>query len=163
MKMEFNQVIESRRSIRKFKESSIPDKVLDKLYGALNLAPSANNNQPYRFIFVKDAEIRKQIVTIACHQPSLLDAPLIVVACCDQGKGFDVAIAVDHLILAATDEGLGTCWIGWIEREEIKKILGIPDNIEVHVIIPIGFANESPEARPRKPLSNLIMFDKYQP
>ena len=160
--MELNQVIQTRRSIRKYKQEPIPEAVFHKLYNSLSLAPSANNMQPCKFIFVKDPEIRKQIVNKGCHQPSLLDAPLIVVACCNHGTSFDAAIAVDHLILAATDSGLGTCWVGWIEREEIKKILGIPDNMDVPIIIPIGYAAESPEARSRKPVNELIMSDLYK-
>lgn len=160
--MEFNQLIQSRRSIRKFKKDPIGEDTLNKLYNSLKLAPTANNQQPFKFIFVKDLETRKQIVNKACHQPSLLDAPILVVACCHPGASFDVAIAVDHLILAATNEGLGTCWIGWLERDELKKVMGIPENMEVPIIIPIGYADESPEARPRKTVNELIMVDTYK-
>jgi nitroreductase len=129
---------------------------------ALSLAPSANNKQPCSFAFVRNHDVRAQIVGKACHQEGFLDAPLIVVPCCQRGAEFDCAIALDHLILAATNEGLGSCWVGWIERDAIREILGIPDDIDIPVIVPIGYAAESPGARPRKALSELIQEDAFE-
>jgi nitroreductase len=160
--MDFSQVIRERRSIRKFRKDPIPDSAFQRLREALSLAPSANNNQPCRFAFVRDQDIRARIVGKACHQDELLDAPLIVVAGCPRGAEFDCAIAMDHLILAAMNEGLGSCWVGWIERDEIRKIFGIPPEIEIPVIVPIGYAAESPDARSRKPLRELIQEDAFQ-
>jgi nitroreductase len=65
------------------------------------------------------------------------------------------------MILAATEEGLGTCWVGWFEREPVRRILGIPESKEVPILVPIGYPDESPEARSRKPLEELIMVDAY--
>ncbi|MGE5557989.1 MAG: nitroreductase family protein [Bacillota bacterium] len=160
--MDFTAVISSRRAVRKYKSDPVPESKMQKLYEALNLAPSGNNAQPYEFIFVRDGAVRKQIVSEGCHQEFIGEAPVLMVAVCDPGKSFDAAIAVDHLILAATNEGLGTCWIGWIEREPIKNILGIPAEKEVPVLVPIGFPAENPPAKPRKPLGQIIRFDKYQ-
>ena len=160
--MEFSKVIASRRSIRKFKKEPIPQETIDKLQQALNYAPSGNNSQPVKFVFVTDETLRKRLVIGALHQPGFADAPLIVVPCCAREESINAAIALDHLILAATDAGLGACWVAWMEREEIKKILGIPQNKVVDVIVPIGFADEAPEAKPRKPLSELICSNTYQ-
>ena len=149
--MDFLKVIRQRRSIREFSTGTIPDSACDSLREALSLAPSANNRQPCSFIFVKDPDVRARIVGQACHQEGFLNAPLIVVACCQRGADFDCAIAVDHLILAATNEGLGSCWVGWIERDTIREILGIPGDIDIPVIVPLGYAAESPAARrPRR-------------
>ena len=76
--------------------------------------------------------------------------------------GFDVAIAVDHMILAATDEGLGTCWVGWSDREPVKRVLWIPDSKEVPILVTIGHPLEEPGPRERKSLEELIMYDEYQ-
>ena len=78
------------------------------------------------------------------------------------GAEFDCAIAMDHLILAATNEGLGSCWVGWIERDAIREILGIPADIEIPVIVPIGYAAEIPDAQTRKALSELIQEDAFK-
>ncbi|MBM7581644.1 nitroreductase [Caldicoprobacter guelmensis] len=154
--MEFMEVISKRRAIRKYKKDPIPDVILQKLFYTLSLAPSGNNRQPYKFLFIKDEKLRREIVQRACHQEFLYDAPVIMVACCEPGRSFDTAIAVDHLVLAATNEGLGTCWVGWFERDVVKEILGIEPHMEVPILIPIGYPDESPSARPRKSLDELI-------
>ncbi len=159
--MDFNEVIARRRSIRKYKADPVPDAKLRKLQEALRLAPSAANRQEYAFIFVRDARKRQQIAAEAGHQDFLGQAPVLMAAVCEPGRAFDVAIAVDHMILAAANEGLGTCWVGWFEREPVKRVLGIPDSKDVPILVPIGYADEVPEARPRKPLGDLIMTDGY--
>ena len=159
--MEFREVIAKRRSIRKYKSNPIPDAKLHKLYEALRKAPSGANRQNYNFIFVKDAETRLKIATEAGHQGFLAEAPVLMIAVCEPGEAFNVAIAVDHMILAATDEGLGTCWVGWFEREPVRQILDIPESKEVAILVPIGYPDESPDARSRKPLEDLIMVDSY--
>ena len=159
--MELAHVLSERRSIRKYRPDPVSEEKLRKLYEALRLAPSGNNQQPYNFVFVKDADLRQQLAAQACHQPFLAEAPVLMVACCDAGREFDVAIAVDHMILAATDEGLGTCWVGWFERDVAERILGIGDGRKATILVPIGYADETPDARPRKPMPELIMIDRY--
>lgn len=160
--MEFMEVIAKRRSIRKYKPDPVPEEKLQKLYEALRLAPSGGNRQNYSFIFVMNAEKRKRIVTEAGHQGFLGEAPVLMVAVCDPGNEFNVAIAVDHMILSATNEGLGTCWVGWFEKEPVKKILDIPDSKVPVILVPIGFPDENPDPRPRKPLEQLIMIDSFK-
>lgn len=159
--MEFTEVIAKRRSIRKYKSNPIPEAKLQKLYEALRMAPSGANRQEFNFIFVKDEEKRQRIATEAGHQGFIAEAPVLMIAVCNPGGEFNVAIAVDHMILAATNEGLGTCWVGWFEREPVKEILGIPESKEAAILVPIGFPDESPDARPRKSLDELIMVDSY--
>jgi nitroreductase len=159
--MEFTKVLSARRSIRKYKPDPVPEEKLQKLYEALRLAPSGSNHQPFNFIFVKDAGLRQQLASQACHQPFVAQAPVLMVECCDAGREFDVAIAVDHMILAAANEGLGTCWMGWFERDVAERILGIADGRKAAILVPIGYADEMPDARARKPLSELVMIDRY--
>jgi nitroreductase len=159
--MELAKVLSERRSIRKYRSDAVPEKKLRRLYEALRVAPSASNRQSFNFIFVQDAGLRQRLAAEACHQPFIAEAPVLMVACCDAGGEFDVAIAVDHMILAATDEGLGTCWVGWFEHDVAERILGIGHGKKAVILIPIGYADETPDARPRKPLSELIMTDRY--
>lgn len=159
--MDFTEVIKKRRAIRKYRKDAIPGGKLEKLYEALRLAPSGNNRQAYKFIFVMDEEKRKQIAARACHQDFLFDAPILVVACCEKGREFDTAIAVDHMVLAATNEGLGTCWVGWFERDIVKEILKIPDYLEVPILIPVGYSDETLSPRPRKQIRELVFIDQY--
>lgn len=154
--MEFSEVIAKRRAIRKYKKDAIPEEKLQKLYQALQTAPTGNNRQPFRFLFVRDAAVKEKIVKEACHQDFLLQPPVLMVACCRKGDAFDVAIAVDHMILAATDEGLGTCWVGWIDGEKIRRILDIPDEFEIPILVPVGYAEENPSPRPRKPVNEIV-------
>jgi nitroreductase len=156
MGMDFMEVISKRRAIRKYKKDPIPDEKLEKLFQALRLAPSGNNRQPYKFIFVKDENTRHEIVRRACHQDFLYDAPVLMVACCEPGRAFDTAIAVDHMVLAATNEGLGTCWVGWFERDAVREILEIDSKMEIPILVPIGYADQRPEEKPRKPIEELV-------
>jgi nitroreductase len=160
--MKFADVIAKRRSIRKYKPDAVPEAKLRKLHEALRMAPTAANRQSFAFVFVHDKAKREQIAKEAGHQEFLSEAPVLMVAVCEPGASFDVAIAVDHMIMTATDEGLGTCWVGWFEREPVKRILGIPEAKEVPILVTIGLPAEQPEARPRKPLEELIMRDQYR-
>ena len=157
--MELAQVLSERRSIRKYRPDPVPEDKLRRLYEALRLAPSGNNQQPFNFIFVRDAVLRQQLAAQACHQSYIAQAPVLMVACCEQGRSVDTAIAVDHLVLAAVNEGLGTCWVGWFERDAVRKILHIPDSLEIPILIPIGYTDEHPAARPRKPWETLVSLN----
>lgn len=154
--MELTEIIVKRRAIRKYKQDPIPEDKLQKLYNALQAAPTGNNRQPFKFIFVKDGDLREKIVKQACHQEFLLQPPVLMVACYEDGDAFNVAIAVDHMILAATDEGLGTCWVGWFEREVVRSLLNIPAGWEIPIMVPIGYADEAPPVRPRKPINKIV-------
>ena len=159
--MELKDVIAKRRSVRAYRSRSIGQRKLRGLQRALQLAPSGANRQDYRFIFVTDEKKRERIAAEAGHQEFIAQAPLIVVAVCEPGGEFNVAIAVDHMILAATDLGLGTCWIGWFEGPPVRKVLGIPKSKAVPIMVTVGYAAEEPKARPRKALSELIALDAY--
>lgn len=159
--MEFRDVIAKRRSVRAYKARAVSQRSLRRLHRALQIAPSGANRQDYRFVFVTDERKRQRIAAQAGHQEFLAQAPVIMVAVCEPGGEFNVAIAVDHMILAATDLGLGTCWIGWFERPPVRKILGIPKSKAVPIMVTIGHAAEEPKARRRKPLTELIALDAY--
>jgi len=154
--MEFTDVIMSRRSIRKYLPDPVPEDKLRRLQEALRAAPTGSNRQPFKFIFVVSEELRKQVAEASPTQECLKQAPVLMVAACQKGRSFDTAIAVDHMILAATNEGLGTCWIGWFDRAVVAKALGIGEEYEIPIMVPIGYAAEAPGPRPRKPLDELV-------
>jgi nitroreductase len=160
--MEFSEVIRKRRSIRAYGKRKVGKAKLRKLQKALQIAPTGGNRQEFQFVFVTDPAKLKTIADKAGHQDFIGEAPVIVAAVCKPGNEFNVAIAVDHMILAATDEGLGTCWIGWFEPGPVKRALGIPRSRSVPILVTVGYAADEPKARPRKPLDELISVDAYK-
>lgn len=154
--MELTEVIMSRRSVRKYLPDPIPEEKLRKLQEALRAAPTGSNRQAFKFVFVVDERLREQVAAASPTQEFLRQAPVLMVATCQKGRSFDTAIAVDHMILAATDEGLGTCWVGWFDRGIVAEALGMSAEYEIPIMVPIGYAAETPGPRPRKPLEELV-------
>jgi len=154
--MDFTEVIRTRRSIRAYSPDPVPDEVLRRVLDSARMAPSANNIQPWHFIVVRDAAVRRHLAELAAGQAFVGEAP-VVVACC--GKRYadryswigdnmylvDCAIAIDHLTLAARNEGLGTCWIGAFDHESVKRVVKPPAGYDVIMLIPIGYP-DSPKA-----------------
>jgi nitroreductase len=164
--MDVFETIRARRSIRKFRPKPIPDEKLKMILEAGRLAPSAGNRQPWRFIVVKDPNRKKALAKAADNQTFIADASVVVVALGDpkvSPRWFsrDPMIAVEHMVLAATALGYGTCWIGAFNEEEVKRILEIPERLKVIVLLPIGFPDETPAPRERKPLKEIAFQEKY--
>jgi nitroreductase len=171
--MDFYQVIKSRKSIRAYKSDPINNDVLDRVLEAGRIAPSAKNIQPWKFIVVKDAKIRQELVSACRNQTFIAQAPVVICAVALEKIAWgnmggywssypvDVAIALDHIILAATNEGLATCWIGAYSETEVKRILKIPDEVKVIALTPIGYPAQEPSQRPRKPLSEITSIDSF--
>jgi nitroreductase len=149
--MDIYQAIKNRRSVRAYDSRPIPGDVCQRVLEAMRSAPSACNNQPWRFILVRDASVRGQVAQ-ACHgQIWMAQAPLIIVGCgltelayksmggSGNSADIDVAIAIDHLTLAAAAEGLGTCWIGAFDEKNLKKILMVPPNVKIVALTPLGY------------------------
>lgn len=171
--MKVLDVIQKRRSVRKYKEDPIPEKALLRVLEAARLAPSGKNFQPWKFIIVKDKALKEKLAQASAGQFFMAEAPIIIVGCgfpdnCYAGMGrymkswsVDVTIALEHLILQAQEEGLGTCWIGSFEEEEVKAILNIPENVKVLALTPLGYPEEIPRFRGRKSLDEIISYDRY--
>ena len=147
--MEVIDAIKTRKSIRAYLDKPVEEEKLDLLMQAARLAPSASNRQEWRFVIVRDAETRKKLIPAAGNQAFVGQAPVVLVACADTdghlmtcGQAcypIDLAIALDHITLRAVELGLGTCWIGHFHEREVKKILGIPDEIRVVELMPVGY------------------------
>ena len=165
------EAIENRRSVRIYERRPVPEESLTRILEAARLAPSANNRQDYKFIVVRDASKRESLADAAAVQRFVGNAPLIIVAVsldpdrimtCDvPAYAVDVAIAVDHMTLAAVEEGLGTCWIGAFSQEKVKRILDIPERYKVVTLFPLGFPADRPRSRIRKKIDELVCTDTY--
>lgn len=179
--MEVFEAIKTRRSIRVYEDKPVEEDKLRKVLEAARLAPSAGNRQPWRFIVVTDPKIKEELrlakEKLRPHPPKELfrdpirSAPIVIVGCALPSESFpgtdfwkiDVAIALQNLVLAAWEQGLGTCWIGVFHEEgEIKKILGIPEEARVVAMVTLGYPAEKKEpVTDRKPLDAIVRYNHW--
>ncbi len=170
--MDIYEAIQIRKSVRAFLDRDVEDTVLTRILSAARLAPSAKNFQEWRFIVVRDPNTRLQLARAARGQKYVGQAP-VVLACCAETDGhvmtcgqlcypIDLAIAIDHITLSAAAEGLGTCWIGAFFEDQVKEILGIPPEIRVVALLPLGYpADPSPVEKRRLSLDTIVKFDRW--
>lgn len=166
------EAIKTRRSIRRYKEDPIDEETLRKVLEAARLAPSAANRQPWRFIVVTDPIVKRSLRK-AYDKEWFTSAPVIVVACAVPEEAWvrrdgeeywkvDVSIAMQNLVLAAWDEGLGTCWIGAFDENEAKQALGVPPNVRIVAMTPLGYPAETKgPVSNRKPLSEIVHYNHW--
>lgn len=172
--MNVMEAIRSRRSIREYQNRTIPTELLDELSEALRLAPSACNYQPWRFVIVTDPQQRLALSEACRGQKFIAEAPVIVAGCGLMDESYarmggywssveiDVAIALDHLTLAAVAAGLGTCWVGAFSEADVKKVLGIPKNVKPVGLITLGYPARDDVASPgRKPRDQVFSLNKF--
>jgi nitroreductase len=171
--MSILDVIRARRSVRAYQNKPIPEDVFLRVMEAARLAPSGKNTQPWKFILVKDQARKRELAEASRGQLFMAEAPLIIVACGYPERSYqkqgnymqswpiDVTIAIDHLMLQAQAEGLGTCWIGAFDENTVKQILGVPPGVKVLALTPLGYPAESPRDRGRKNLEAIVSYEKY--
>lgn len=158
-----------------YKPNTIPEDVLKRVLEAVRIAPLGSNRQPWKFIIVRNEGLKRKLV-VACHdQMFIAEVPIVIIVCGynvhwnrgeymgDLSMLVDVSIAFTHLILAARAEGLGTCWIGFFCNEKVKEILGLPKDVNVVAITPLGYPKDEDfkEPGPRKLLSEIVSLDKF--
>ena len=167
--MDVFEATKKRRSVRNFKEKEIPKDFEEKLSQALIWGPSAGNLQSRKFYFVKRKELKEKVAKAAVGQNFIALAPIVVVGCADlniekfyrqRGKEIyaicEAAVSLQNMMLVATSLGLGTCWVGAFEENEIKKALDIPDYLRPIAIVPVGFPDSIPPAPERKSKEEII-------
>jgi len=171
--LDFYEAVRTRLSIRSYKPDPVPDDVLKRVLEAGRLAPSAKNLQPWKFVVVKDEQVRAALVPACRGQAFVGSAPLAICGCAlveQAWKGMggywsaeavDVTIALEHMMLAAAAEGLGTCWIGAFIEAEVRKVLAIPENVKPIALTPLGYPARPANPRPRKPLDEISCYDRY--
>ncbi|HHY76605.1 MAG TPA: nitroreductase [Firmicutes bacterium] len=164
--MDVFEAIANRRSIRAYKNEPVPADALDKILEAARIAPSAGNRQEYKFIVVTDEATRKALVPACNNQTFVGDAGAVIVGCATNPErryhAVDVAIAIDHMTLAAHALGLGTCWIGAFSEEKVKELLGIPAEVKVVALLPVGIPAREGVVRPRKSKEELFVKERWQ-
>ena len=164
--------IKTRKSVRAYLDKPVEDEKLHALLKAARLAPSAANLQEWRFVVVRDSDKRKKLVEAAKGQTFVGEAPVVLVACAETDNHvmtcgqlcypIDVAIALDHITLAAVELGLGTCWIGKFDEKKVKEILGIPEEIRVVELMPLGYPSDpSPVEKSRLPLEKIVKYEHW--
>lgn len=172
--MEFYDVMKSRRSIRAFRDTPVEEEKLQRILEAGRLAPSWCNRQCWRFIVVRDQQQRNLLGEVLgnpsakCYE----DAPVVIAVCAEpsdsgtmEGKEYylvDCAIALEHMVLAAAGEGLGSCWVGAFRESAVHNVLGIPREVKVVGILPLGYPDETPNPTPRKPLEEIVYWDGWR-
>ena len=170
--MDVFEAIAVRKSVRAFLDKPVGEDVLEKILDAARLAPSARNAQEWRFVVVSDRTVRQKIASEAARQPFIGTAGILL-ACCAITDGrimrcgqpaypIDVAIAMDHLSLAAAALGLGTCWIGSFDEELVRRMLGIEPGVRVVQLMPLGYpADPAPVPKSRLSLGEIVHRERW--
>jgi nitroreductase len=170
--MELKDAILQRKSIRSYENRPVPEDKLNIVLEAARMAPSGANRQPWKFVVVRDSEKRKQLSAASGGQGHVAEAPVVIAAVgtmpenmmvCDvPGYPVDLSIAVDHMTLAAVDEGLGTCWIGAFNQDKARDTLGVPKNCKIVALLTLGFPRDQGRPKERKPLEEIVCYDTYK-
>ncbi|MFC1568679.1 nitroreductase family protein [bacterium] len=169
--MDIFEAIRKRQSIRKYLDRPVEEEKLLQVLEAARMAPSAKNRQAWRFIVIQEAELRQQMIEAARGQQFVGQAPVIIACCgldpeyhmtCGQPADvIDVAIAIDHMTLAATALGLGTCWIGAFYQDQVKTLLNIPEKFQVVELMVLGYPAGLTSKPSRKKLDEIVSYERW--
>ena len=174
-------LIQKRQSVRKYADKAVEREKIIALIEAARLAPSACNSQPWRFIVVEKKELLDKFKTKVLGglsgggQSWAKSAPAIIAICSEPNikskvgsavkhaylDEIDIGIAGEHLVLQATEMGLGTCWIGWFNKKECKKLLHIPKKSKLVALLTVGYPADEPREKTRKDISEILYWNKY--
>ena len=170
--MDFLELVKSRYACRSYQARPIEQETLLRVLEAVRFAPSGSNRQPWKFVMVQSPEAKQRLVHACANQRFLATAPVVIAGCglmpdrmmsCGvPGDPVDLAIAMEHLSLAATAEGLATCWIGAFTQDEVREVLGIPATAKVIELMTLGYPADVPRPKTRKPLSEIFVLDAWQ-
>ena len=170
--MEFNKVIEQRYSVRAYQSQAIEKDKLNEVLEAARIAPTAANRQPFKIIVIetkgREAELKR-----IYGKKWFVEAPIVIGVCAvttdawvrrEDGANYgivDATIIMDHLILAATNLGLGTCWVGAFDPVAVREILELPENVELVAFTPLGYPADKSRPKKRKELIEIIKYEKW--
>jgi len=165
-------LLKGRRSIRRYRPDPVPDDMIEQLLEAGRVAPSASNRQPWAFIVIRDGALIKQVAEYAAFYfvrwAHVEESPLLIVLCGHRKNRVyrrflheDIGLAGGQIMLQAKALGLGTCWIGGLNREALADILKVPNEWEIVGLLTVGFPAEEPEPSPRKPLADIVHYDVF--
>ena len=164
--MDVISAIQQRRSIRRYQSKPVPAEDLKIILECARLAPSAGNRQPWHFLVVREEETKRRLAEACFGQKWMAEAGAIVCAVglpevSNAWYRVDVAIAMQNLVLAATSLGYGTCWVGAFEEAKVKEVLGIPAEVSVVALTPLGTPAAQPEARDRRPFEEVLSGERF--
>ncbi len=176
--------IEERRSVRRYLDKGVEKEKLIQVLESARLAPSGSNTQPWTFVVVESEETRGQLSNADHRQAWMMSAPVFVVCVADVRCRLaedgdirldenspepelkqiirDTAIAIEHLVLEAEQVGLSTCWTAWFDQDDVRPILGIPEDKYVCGIVTLGYGDETPKQRPRKALEDIVRYETWE-
>lgn len=176
--------IEERRSVRRYLDKNVEREKLVQVLESARLAPSGSNTQPWTFVVVQAEETKEKLVSADHRQTWMMSAPVFVVCVADVRCRLaedvsirldenspepelkqiirDTAIAIEHLVLEAEHVGLSTCWTAWFEQNDVRSILGIPEDKYVCGIVTLGYSDEAPKPRPRKALEDIVRYETWR-
>ncbi len=171
--MDIYEAIKRRTSVRGYRPTPVEEEKLTRILDAARLAPSGKNGQPWTFVVVRDPAMRAKLVDACKGQAFIGEAPVVICACGREELAYqkmggywnslpiDIGIALEHLMLAAAAEGLGTCWIGAFVEEDVRKLLRVPSEVKIVALTPVGYPAEEHSFRPRKKLEDIVMHERW--
>jgi len=171
--MQFLELMRSRHSIRGYSDREVEKEKLDYMIEAFRVAPSAKNIQPWHLVVVDDKDIINMLVPACNNQTFISEAPVVIAVIGDEMNAYgrmggyasslfvDIGIAFEHLVLAAREQGLGTCWIGAFKEEEVKRILHVPGDLRVVALTPLGYPDAEPRDRGRKSVKEIVHYNSF--
>ena len=168
--MTLMDTIRKRYSCRAYQEKAIEQEKLDTILEAARLAPSARNMQDWRFVVVTEKGTKRRVAECTNRPEAFEKAGIIIAACsnsdhvmrCGQAIApIDVAIALEHICLQATELGLGTCWIGAFDSEKVRAILAIPDEIIIIELMAVGYPADTKSTPKREPIDKIACYEKW--
>jgi nitroreductase len=170
--MEFVDVIRERRSTRAYRETPVERETLLRVLDAGRLAPSARNEQGWKFVAVQNRDKIEKLYHACNEEGFVKEAPVIIAACgtnpdyimrCGQpAYTIDVSIALTHIMLRAADLGLGSCWLGAFNEKKVKEVLDIPDKVRVVALLTLGYSKFQPQQKSRKQFDEVVCFDRWK-
>ena len=170
--MEYPELIAARYSVRAYRPDPVEDEKLQAVLEAARLAPTAANRQPFQLVVLHTSG-REEAIGKIYHRPWFVQAPLVIAVCAISSQAWvresdrfnarliDAAIVADHLILAAANLGLGTCWVAAFNVDTARRVLQLPEEAEPVVFTPLGYPADSPGPKVRKPLSELVRYEHW--
>ena len=171
--MEVFEAIQKRQSVRSYLSDKVPIEKLMKILEAARLAPSAGNIQPWHFIIVTEQQMRDKL-SKGRYANFLVESPIVIVGCGDRQASpnwhlVDTTIAMQNMVLTATSQGLGTCWIGSFNEDQVKKLLDIPERFKVIALLAVGYRRETMDLssrvlhffRRKKKLEKIASLEKF--
>jgi nitroreductase len=173
--METLEAINQRRSVRKYLDRPVEFEKITTIIDAARKAPSAGNLQDWNFIIVTEKDLIRQVASYSIEQYWIQTAPAVIIVCGLpekhemyyglRGKRLynvqDCAAAIENVLLAATDLGLGTCWVGAFEEEKLRSLFAIPADVRPQAVVTLGYSDDEPQDKSLIPIENITFFNRY--